>query len=366
MSMFDFGLTLGNLSRLSQAETRSISPENRTGAKGEGGMSTTGLEWERAAADLGQGWKVSPFIALQPGEISTLAEIPSPGCIQHIWCTTPSIHWRSLILRFYWDDEQEPSIEVPLGDFFCCGWTVPCRVNSLPVVVNPNGGFNAYWPMPFHRNARVTLENIGYKKVDSFFYQINYTLTQIPDDHATLHAAWRRANPLPRGEDFTIIDNVKGQGHYVGTYLAWGAIQSGWWGEGEVKVFLDGDKAFPTICGTGTEDYFGGAWCFYEGEGNERKYGRFSTPFLGMPQVLLPDGLKLSQARFGLYRWHIMDPIRFKTDLRITIQDLGWRVVKPMRYLQRSDDIASVAFWYQTEPHAAFAALPGIDYLEVV
>ncbi len=366
MSLSDFGLNLGNLSRLSQAETRSISPENRTGAKGEGGKSISGLEWERAAADLGQGWKVSPFIALEPGETTTLAEIDSPGCIQHIWCTTLSRFWRSLILRVYWDDEQKPSIEVPLGDFFCAGWTRPCRVNSLPIVVNPDGGFNTYWPMPFHRNARFTLENIGYEKVNSFYYQITYTLTDIMEDHGTFHAAWRRTNPVPRGEDFTIIEGVEGQGHFVGTYLAWGVNQTGWWGEGEVKVFLDGDDEFPTICGTGTEDYFGGAFCFYEGEGDQRKYGSFSTPFLGMPQVITSDGLEQSQTRFGLYRWHMMDPIRFKENLRITIQDLGWRMVKQMRYLQRSDDIASVAYWYQREPHAPFADLPGMDELEVV
>ena len=152
----------------------------------------------------------------------------------------------------------------------------------------------------------------------------------------------------------------------MGTYLAWGVNQSGWWGEGEIKFYLDGDEDYPTICGTGTEDYFGGAWGFVEGEGKAQHYGIYSTPFLGLPQVIQPDGVMYSQTRFGMYRWHVMDPIRFKQDLRVTIQDLGWRKVKSNRFLQRVDDIASVAFWYQAEPHTPFTKLPDLEELEVI
>jgi hypothetical protein len=366
MTFNGLGLNLGNLARLSDASTRSISAENKSGEKGRGGMAKTGPEWSRAAEDLGQGWKVSPCIDIEAGQTATLAEIEGPGAIQHMWFTAAPEYWRSLILRVYWDGEETPSIVVPYGDFFCCGWTKPCRVTSLPVAVNPRGGFNSYWEMPFHASARVTLENIGPEKVNHFFYQISYALTDVPDDLGTFHAQWRRTNPVPKGEVYVLVDGVHGQGHYVGTYMAWGVNQTGWWGEGEIKFYLDGDTDFPTICGTGTEDYFGGAWAFVEGEGETQQYGIYSAPYQGMPQVIQPDGLMESQTRFGLYRWHVRDPVRFQKDLRVTIQDLGWRAVNKQRYLQRSDDIASVVFWYQREPHAPFPELPGMADLEVV
>lgn len=366
MAFNGFGLNLGNLPRLSDAKTRSISAENKTGEKGEGGKAALGGELSEPAKDLGEGWKVSPCISIQPEETVTLAAIEGPGVIQHIWFTVATKFWRSLILRFYWDDEDQPSIEVPLGDFFCSGWTEYCQINSLPISVNPHGGFNSYWEMPFHKNARVTIENIGFETVKHFFYQITFALTDIPEDCATLHAQWRRENPLPKGEVYTILDDVKGRGHYVGTYMAWGVNQTGWWGEGEIKFYIDGDSEYPTICGTGTEDYFGGAWGFVEGEGQATHYGIYTTPYLGFPQVIQPEGFMDSQTRFGLYRWHVRDPIRFQSDLSVTIQDLGWRKVKENRYLQRSDDIASVAFWYQAEPHSPFPDPPGLEELEVV
>jgi hypothetical protein len=194
-----------------------------------------------------------------------------------------------------------------------------------------------------------------------FFYQIDYTLTEIPADVAYFHAQWRRSHPLTYQQVHTIVDNIQGQGHYVGTYLAWQVNSNGWWGEGEIKFYLDGDQAFPTICGTGTEDYFGGAWNWEQPKG---EYGIYSTAFLGLPQVIKPDGLYVSQMRFGMYRWHILDPIRFEQDLLVTIQALGWR--SEGRYLPLQDDIASVAFWYQTEPHQPYPLLPDINTLEVI
>jgi len=188
-------------------------------------------------------------------------------------------------------------------------------------------------------------------------------------DAAYFHASFRRSNPLPYMRDHTIIDGIKGKGHYVGTYIAWGSNNSGWWGEGEIKFFMDGDDPFPTICGTGTEDYFCGAYNFDIGN-NEPEYPRayttFSTPYAGLPQVIRPDGVYNSQQRFGMYRWHLIDPIRFKTDLRVTIQALGWRPDKERRYLPLQDDISSVAFWYQTLPSAPLKPLPERDFLEVI
>ncbi|MBA2680792.1 MAG: DUF2961 domain-containing protein [Ktedonobacteraceae bacterium] len=353
------GMSLGNLARLSQARTRSISAENRSGEKGQGGRANEGTG-ANAARDLGLGWKVSPSLALPPQSTTTLATISEPGAIQHIWLTTFPTNWRRLILRAYWDDESHPSVETPLGDFFANGWCERCNVNSLPIAVNPAGGMNSYWEMPFRQGARLTIENLADEEV-VLYYQVDYVLTEVPEDVGYFHAQWRRSNPLAYKQVHTLLDSVQGQGQYVGTYLAWQSNTTGWWGEGEIKFYLDGDQDFPTICGTGTEDYFGGAWNFEQPQG---QYGSYSTAFLGLPQVIKPDGLYRSQQRFGMYRWHIMDPIRFEENLRITIQALGWR--SGGRYLPLQDDIASTAFWYQSEPHIPFPTLPGMNELEVI
>ncbi|MBC7526280.1 MAG: DUF2961 domain-containing protein [Chthonomonadaceae bacterium] len=356
------GMGLHNVARLSNAKTRSISAENFTGEKGMAGMATEGTG-ARAAQDLGLGWKVSPSIHLQPRETVIVAEIEGPGAIQHIWNTVHPDWWRKLILRIYWDDEEMPSVETPIGDFFCNGWGQRCNVNSLPIAVNPAGGFNSYWEMPFRKKAKITLENLTEEECRGYYYQVDYTLTDIPDDYAYFHAQFRRSNPLPYKEVHTLLDSVTGKGQYVGTYLAWQVNNTGWWGEGEIKFYLDGDGEFPTICGTGTEDYFGGAWNFEHPQG---QYGVFSTPFLGMPQVIMSGegGLYRSQQRHGMYRWHVLDPIRFDENLKVTIQALGWR--NGGRYLPLQDDIASTVFWYQSEPHAPFPTLPNRDGLEII
>ncbi len=351
-------LNLGNLARLSHAETRSISPENFTGEKGKGGMATEGTG-AQAARDLGQGWKVSPSINIEPGETFVLADIQGSGAIQQIWMT-PTGHWRFSILRIYWDDETEPSVEVPVGDFFASGWGQYDQISSQAVCVNPGSALNCYWMMPFRKSCKITMENIAESKM-RLYYQINYTLTDVPDDAAYFHAQFRRTNPLPYKSVYTIVDGIKGWGHYVGTYLAWGVHNNGWWGEGEIKFYMDGDQDFPTICGTGTEDYFCGSYGFINPE--TQHYQEYTTPYAGMPQVIDPTDMEQSQQRFGLYRWHIMDPVRFEQDLRVTIQALGWR--SGGRYLPLQDDIASVAYWYQTEPHAPFPELPEKDKLEI-
>lgn len=349
---------LGTLPLLSRAQTRSISPENFTGEKGKGGMAT--LEQGsagQAARDLGVGWKVSPYIIIEPKQTFVLAAIEGPGAIQHIWMT-PTGNWRFSILRFYWDGEDSPSVEVPVGDFFACGLGKYAQVSSLPVCVNPGSAFNCYWVMPFRKSCKITMENLDDRKM-TLYYQVDYTLTQVPEDVAYFHAQFRRTNPLPFKSVYTILDGVKGWGHYVGTYMCWGSHSSGWWGEGEIKFYIDGDKDFPTICGTGTEDYFCGSYGFVV----EERYREFTTPYAGMPQALRPDGLWNSQQRFGLYRWHIMDPVRFAKDLKVTIQALGWQ--SGGRYQPLQDDISSVAYWYQREPHAPFPPLPDRDYLEL-
>jgi len=358
------GLGLGGLSRLSGARTRSITAENRSGAKGAGAMASEG-KGAKCARDLGVGWKVSPCDEIAAGATLEIADIEGPGVVQHVWMTLTGA-WRATILRVYWDGSPAPGIEVPAGDFFCVGWGRYAQVNALPVNVNPGSGFNCFWEMPFRRRCRITLENRAQEEIVAF-YQIDYALTVVPEDRAYLHAQWRRAQPVRKGDVYTILDGVRGRGHYVGTYLCWGVHAGGWWGEGEVKFFLDGDGLHPTICGTGTEDYFGGSYNFEARDPatGEGAYREFSAPFLGMPQVIRPDGLYDSQQRFGLYRFHVMDPIRFERDLRVTVQCLGWRPGFE-QYLLREDDVASTAFWYQTLPAAPFPELPGPEQLEVV
>jgi len=327
-------MSMASLPRLSNAKTRSVSPENFTGEKGKGGMATEGTG-ARAAR--------------------VMADIKGSGAIQHIWMT-PTGNNRFNILRFYWDGEDTPSIECPAGDFFASGMGQYTTISSLAVCVNPGSGFNCYWLMPFRKGFKITMTNIDEKDM-VLYYQIDYTLTEIPADMGYLHAQFRRVNPLPNKQDYTILDGVRGQGQYVGTYMTWGSNSPGWWGEGEIKFFMDGDKEFPTICGTGTEDYFCGSYGFHKPGTGE--YQEFVTPYAGMPQVIKSK----KQPRFSLYRWHIMDPIRFEKDLKVTMQALGWK--SEGRYLPLQDDLSSVAFWYQAEPHAAFPKLPDKDSLKI-
>ena len=359
-------MNLGNLFRLSDARTRSISPENPTGEPTKGGMAT--LENGSArdnARELGQGWKVNPYIIIKPGETYIMADITGSGAIQHIWLT-PTGNWRFSILRFYWDEEKEPSVEVPVGDFFGAGWGTYTHLNSLAVTINPGSALNCYWVMPFRKRCRITMTNINTENM-VLFYQVDYTLTEVPADAAYFHAQFKRQNPVAGGID-TLVNNIEGKGQYIGTYLAWGVHNNGWWGEGEIKFYIDGDSKYPTINGTGTEDYFCGSYDFdtrtKNAYGNEEThYTEFSTAYTGLTQVIRGDGHYNVMQRLGMYRWDIMDPIRFEKNLRVTIQDLGWR--SGGRYLVQQSDISSVVYWYQSEPHHPFPKFPSKDELEI-
>ena len=344
MELFGLNSGLGGIYLLSDAQTRSISAENPKGEVAGGAKAVP--DKGSAASMLGKGWKVRPCITLPPKSTTTLAEIEGPGIIQHIWITVDPKAYRDTLLRFYWDGEETPSVEVPLGDFFCNGHGMRYNVNSLPICVNPSGGFNSYWPMPFLKSAKVTIENQRKDDIGGFFYQITYALTEVPGNAGYFHAQWRKSMTRRDYPEHVILEGVKGQGHYAGTFLAWIQLSDGWWGEGEIKFYMDGDSEYPTICGTGTEDYFGGAWCFGD---------TFSTPFLGYPLWQRED---VRVPKHGLYRWHIMDPIRFKSDLKVTIQALGWWPNGKFQPL--TDDIASVGYWYQSEPHAPFPSMPPI------
>lgn len=384
----DHGLynTLGNLALLSDAESRSITSENPDGRVSGGGRADIPAQDDpefakHCSRDLGCGWKVKPNQHIKPETTFTMADIEGPGCVQSIWMTTAGIAYRDLILRIYYDDQAHPSVECPLGDFFAAAFTrndlfVP--LNSSVVCVNPGCALNCYWPMPFRRRFRMTIENRDPRNTLTLFYQINYSLQAVPEHTAYFHAQFRRVNPVPYGRVYTLVDGIEGRGHYVGTYLAWGVNNNGWWGEGELKFYLDGDipsgqstesavaehggECFPTICGTGTEDYFCGSYNFEDKA--KKKYQEYSTAYAGMPHVVRPDGLYESQMRFSLYRWHIPDPIRFKERLAITVQALGWR--SQGRYCPLQDDLASVAYWYQTLPTVPFPQLKDRDYLEII
>jgi len=350
---------MSKLSRLVQAKTRSVSPENFTGEKGKGGMATEGTG-AGCARDLGRGWKISPSVSIPAGETFTMADINGEGSIRHIWITDSCPKNRSLILRIYWEGSEKPAVEVPLGDFFASADFLDYRqLTSAAVCVNPKRAFNCYWDMPFKKNFRITMENLSSEPV-IVYYQIDYVLAEQPDQVAYFHAQFRRVNPLPYKSVYTILDNVKGKGQYVGTYLFWGVNNNGWWGEGEIKFYLDGDDEFPTICGTGTEDYFCGSYNFDVGG----RYTEFCTPYAGLSKVMRPDGNYRAQQRFNLYRWHIVDPIYFDSDIRVTIQALGWR--DGGRYLPLQDDISSVAFWYSDNLDDDYPALPDKDGLEII
>ena len=366
---------LSGITKLTDGKTRIFTGENVYGEKGKAGMADLtetpqedvvkiGQHWDGpngAARDLGQKWKVRPCITLPAGSRTTIVDTEGPGRITHIWITMESKKLRDVILRIYWDGESEPSVETPIGDFFCCGFPKPLKITSIPINVNPTGGMNCYFPMPFRKSVKFIVENRLPEALQGFFYAVSMDETAVGADEAYFHAKFRRENPTEYMKDYLIIDGIKGKGHYVGTQMSWQQNTVGWWGEGEFKAFIDGDVDFPSYCGTGTEDYFGGAWGFMD---------NFSAPFLGY-QDLMSEGLygdkrpTLSVGnRHSMYRFHIMDPIRFQSDFRAYLQILGWR--SEGRYLPLRDDIASVAYWYQTEPHARFEPLGSRDGLEVI
>ena len=369
-----FGLT--DVTKITNGKTRLFTAENVYGEKGKGGMAEVsatpqpevtkiGQTWDGpypCARDLGQKWKVRPCITLPPESVTTIMDANGPGRITHIWITVDQKRYRDIIIRMYWDGEDEPSVESPLGDFFCCGFSKALNINALPISVYATGGLNSYFPMPFRKHAKITVENRAPEKQEGFYYAISMDEDLVGADEGYFHAKFRRENPLAYMQDYLIVDGIEGKGHYVGTQMCWQQNNSGWWGEGEFKAFIDGDTEFPTYCGTGTEDYFGGAWSFC---------GNYSGPFLGYQDMMNAGYYGEDKkrhfnelgSRHSMYRFHLADPIRFNENFKAYMQALGWR--SEWRYLPLCDDIASVAYWYQTEPHKKFEPLGSRDDLEV-
>ena len=351
---------LSDLTLKKDIRTFSVCPENPSGKKGEGGKATLDNGSAAGAArDLGQGWKVNPYIILEEGKTAVLADIIGEGAIKHFWITDSARHGRDLILRIYFDGQKHPSVEAPLSDFFAnADYKEYRQISSLAICYNPYRGMNCYFEMPYRKGFRVEIENLS-AYPSRIYYQIDCEEKRIPEESLYFHAQFRRVNPLPYKEVYTILDGVRGNGHYVGTYMHWGVKSNGWWGEGEIKFYIDGDTDFPSICGTGTEDYFCGSYNF----DIDGKYTEYSTPYAGLSKVGHTDQIYRSQRYFDMYRWHITDPIYFKEDLRVTIQALGWRTGS--RYLPLMDDISSVAYWYSDNLEDVYPEFPTYDELEL-
>ena len=343
-------------------KTRWINAENPKGEKGKACMADI-PENERDthhARELGKGFKVSPNVRLNKGETVVLADVADSGVIRHIWMTVSEPRYRNLILRMYWDGEEVPSVECPLGDFFFQGWDGYQRVNTMKVMVNPARGLNCFWDMPFKKQCRITLENRGVTDV-IVFYQIDYESMELPEAIGYFHATFKRCERVPYAKDFTMLDIKAGAGKIVGIYLAYGAKNNGWWGEGELKFYLDGDAEYPSLCSTGTEDYFLGAYDFE----NEARtgYQNFTGNYAGFYRMPT-DQLYNCMPRFGMYRVHVSDPIRFEEEIKVDIQSIGWK--SNMRFHPQEDDLAAAVFFYLKKPLKEREALQSADVLEII
>jgi Protein of unknown function (DUF2961) len=302
---------------------------------------------------------------IAPGETLTLLDDAGPGVISHVWVTIASddpYHLKALVLRMFWDGEATPSVETPIGDFFGLGLGDYHLYQSVPLAVGSDKALNCFFPMPFQKHARITVTNEGAIRTDAFYFNIDYRVygKALPADLLYFHAQYRQAAPARgwtnqwKSNGDAIVNDKKnlngdgnyvwmeaaGRGHFVGVTMSVLQNQDGWWGEGDDMFFVDGEK-LPSINGTGSEDYFLGAWDF---GGHAFSYGLFGAPVVG------PE---LTGGRWSLYRFHLDSPIPFTQSLRATIEHGHANV--------RSDNYFSVAYWYQTEPHAAFPALPGLE-----
>ncbi len=301
---------------------------------------------------------------IKPGETLTLADLDGPAVVNHIWLTFNDArpNWleaggsadpAEIVLRMYWDGEAEPAVEAPLGDFFAAGFGLRQEVRSVPIQVEGGDAYNSFWQMPFAKHGRITVTNEGKKNVRSFYYQIDYTeVDALPPDVAYFHAQYRRAFPETMGRDYLVLE-ADGRGHYVGTVMSVQSRSPYWFGEGDARIYIDGD-AKPTIQGTGTEDYFLSAWGL----------DQHTWPYFGC--TYLSDDPSNLGMRATMYRWHIEDPIRFSKSIRFEFEHTGWMSAdetetgKVDGHVEREDDIATVAFWYQVGPAKRFTTMPDL------
>lgn len=330
----------------------------------------------RVASNHPEAWANWDNRRVQPGETYTLADLEGPGIIHHMWFTFPDSgpSWIAndgcaapdeIVLRMYWDGSDQPAVEAPLGDFFAAGFGRRAAVRSVPVQVQGGDSYNCFWAMPFFKSARITLTNESDRVLTALYYQIDYTNeASLPADSAYFCAQYRQEFPTEMGHDYLVadIDAPDGGGQYVGTVLSVRSRSPQWFGEGDDKFYIDGEQ-HPSIWGTGTEDYFLNAWGMQED----------TFPFFGVSRC---DGMLAELGDTGtMYRWHIEDPVRFRKSLRFELEHKGWMSAdetttgKVEGHVEREDDFASVAFWYQrgqpkrfaTMPTAAERKLPSID-----
>lgn len=286
-------------------DSRAVTFENPTGARSAGGSANAGR-------------KGAPSRTVEPGERVTLAELSGPGTIRHIWMTVPPAppeRMRACYLEVFYDDLDEPSVSVPCLDFFGVPHGRPVALSNVLTAIQEGRGFNSYVPMSFGERVRVEFVNGDHDPV-RLYYQIDYTLGDAAADAGRLHVGFRRQNPTRLREDFVIADGLRGPGRFLGCVVGVRCLEPGlWYGEGEVKVYRDGDTELPTICGTGLEDYVGTAWGM----------GAHASLYAGAPlEVRPPDSPITSVPDFvGFYRWHVLDPIMFERELRVTIQQIG-------------------------------------------
>ena len=352
-------------------EARWVSPENTTGAKGRGGMTN-------------EGRKGSPWLVLNAGEKKVMADIQGPGVIRRIWATTykrrPDLY-RGLVIRMYWENQTVSSVEAPIQDFFGIPFARQVPFESS-YFTNPEGrSYNCFIAMPFKQRALITLENQSPGDC-MICYDIDYTIgDKLPEELAYFHARYRRENPTTPKKDFEILPRVQGKGRYLGANIGMRNIgdyrEPIWWGEGEVKVYLDGDTEYPTLNGTGTEDFLGDGW----------GVGKFDHLYQG---VLLSEE---DNGVWGFYRYHVKDPIYFKTDIRVAIQQMfgasveqylkhikpenypelvaGHKKFDPRDYTEKNNrdwknfegyaDVCATAYWYQTLPSPDFGPLDSYE-----
>ncbi|NQT26221.1 DUF2961 domain-containing protein [candidate division KSB1 bacterium] len=333
-------------------ESRSISFENPTGGKGSGGMT---------ANHLGVGRKGFPSKTIEPGETVVLCDIEGPGTIRHIWMTgtwtnfdwlddsTRNTLLRSTVIRAWWDHQSTPSIGCPLGDFMGFAHTKVRSYQSAVHSIGENGAFNFWLPMPFFKQAKLTLTNESNKSL-ILYYQIDYTIFDPhSEDVGRLHVCFRRENPTQLKKDFELLPTRTGKGRFVGAVIGIRAFDQNWWGEGEIKFYMDGDTDFPTICGTGSEDYVG------------LSYGIQETMFLYHGCSLNHWDEEKENGFISMYRWHLPDPVVWKESCRIAIQQIGWSNDKPGNLYERQDDWSTATFWYESIPSTPLPKMPDVE-----
>jgi len=344
----------------SGVESRAITFENPTGARGAGGQAHGGR-------------KGAPSRRLEPGERVVLADIEGPGVVRHLWLTftpAPPEETRAKVLEVFHGDAEAPSISVPVVDFFGVPWGRPVHLDTALTAIQEGRGYNSHIPMPFEERIRIEFANMG-SRATELYHQVDYTLERLAPDTAFLHAAYRRENPTTPRRDFVIAEGIEGPGRFLGCVVGLRVLDAGmWYGEGEVKIYVDGDRDLPTICGTGLEDYVGTAWGM----------GPHQATYAGAPLDVRPqDRPTLANPDFvGFYRWHVTDPVFFREDLRVTIQQIGMNVflegqddelaaapaagsgyrrldapgMLAIGLTERSDDYCATAFTYATSPQS--------------